>query len=252
MQKLDVNKLRVASPCSVGWDTMTGDERVRHCHSCQLNIYNTAEMPTAEIQNLIENREGRLCIRMYRRSDGTVLTKDCPVGLRAIRKRVSVFAGAAMSAILGLFSISFAQSDEQKQVDKPKVKITQIKRDAKSKDVAISGIVTDINGAVISNSRLKLTGKENFSMILYASDDGEFVITGLIPGKYDLEIEVRWTPFEIRRVEGINVDYEHRNDLVIRLEAKPSETIGIMGFPLDPVTTKIPTDVITMDIRKRP
>ncbi len=63
-QNFDVNKLRVASPCSIGWETMTGDERVRRCHSCELNIYNIAEMTNSEIEDLISKREDRVCIRL--------------------------------------------------------------------------------------------------------------------------------------------------------------------------------------------
>ena len=55
-QNFDVNNLRVASPCSVSWETMSGDERVRRCHSCELNIYNIAEMTSKEVENLITNR----------------------------------------------------------------------------------------------------------------------------------------------------------------------------------------------------
>src|SRR6185369_3331890 len=118
-----INKLRVASLCSVGWETMTGDERIRHCQSCQLNVYNISEMARADAENLITKREGRLCIRLYKRADGTVLTKDCPVGFRAYQKRVARFAGAALAAILGLFSVSFGQKDDKKAIDASKLDI---------------------------------------------------------------------------------------------------------------------------------
>src|SRR5262245_30988553 len=101
----DVNELRVASPCSVGWENMSGDERQRHCDLCELNVYNLSGMTAREVDRLITDREGRLCIRMFRRADGTVITRDCPVGLRAVRKRVATFAGAAITAVLGLFSV---------------------------------------------------------------------------------------------------------------------------------------------------
>src|SRR5262252_9589526 len=99
--KFNINTLRVASPCSVGWENMTGDERQRHCDLCSLNVYNISGMTTGEVEQLITEREGRLCIRMFRRADGTVITKDCPVGLRAVRKRVATMAGAALTAVLG-------------------------------------------------------------------------------------------------------------------------------------------------------
>src|ERR1700739_78711 len=48
----DVNDLRIASPCTAEWDAMTGDNRVRHCALCHLNVYNISEMTTREIRNL--------------------------------------------------------------------------------------------------------------------------------------------------------------------------------------------------------
>jgi hypothetical protein len=95
--------LSVASPCTVSWDTMKGDDRVRHCGSCRLNVYNLSEMSHREAEALVRNREGRLCVRFFRRADGTVLTKDCPVGIRAIRRRIARAWAAAAALFLGAF-----------------------------------------------------------------------------------------------------------------------------------------------------
>ncbi|MDI1241890.1 MAG: hypothetical protein PSX80_08225, partial [bacterium] len=102
--KIDIDRMRVASPCHVDWDSMTGDDRARFCGSCDRHVYNVVGLTRPEIESLVENTEGRLCVRMYQRPDATVLTEDCPVGLRLIRKRVATFAGAALSALLGLVS----------------------------------------------------------------------------------------------------------------------------------------------------
>src|SRR5262245_58525824 len=98
--------LRVASPCHVSWDAMTGTDRVRFCSSCQLNVYNFAAMTGDEVRSLIATSEGRVCGRMYRRTDGTLITRDCPVGLRAVRKRVRRMVGAAFAALLSLSSVA--------------------------------------------------------------------------------------------------------------------------------------------------
>ena len=87
MKKFDINSMKVASPCGVPWASMTGDERARHCGQCSMTVYNIAELTAAETERLIANSDGRLCIRLYRRADGTVMTKDCPTGLRAVRRR---------------------------------------------------------------------------------------------------------------------------------------------------------------------
>jgi len=98
-----LNHVRVAAPCPADWDRMIGSERVRFCGQCSLNVYNLSSMTRSEAESLIVRTDGRLCIRFYRRGDGSIITKDCPVGVRAIRRRVSYVAKAIGSMVLGLF-----------------------------------------------------------------------------------------------------------------------------------------------------
>jgi len=99
-----LDHVRVASPCEADWDQMIGSERVRFCGQCSLNVYNLSAMTRADAESLIAGTEGRLCVRFYRRRDGSIITDDCPVGLRAIRRRVSYIARAIGSMVLGLFA----------------------------------------------------------------------------------------------------------------------------------------------------
>jgi hypothetical protein len=99
-----LDQVRVAAPCPADWERMVGDERVRFCDRCSLHVYNLSGMTRREAESLVTNTEGRLCIRFYRRADGTILTRNCPVGLRALKQRVSRIAGAALSAVLGFFA----------------------------------------------------------------------------------------------------------------------------------------------------
>jgi hypothetical protein len=90
-----LESLTIASPCAASWADMTGDERVRHCGLCDQAVYNLSDMTRAEAEALVRGRTGRLCARLYRRSDGTVMTRDCPVGrLRTVRRRVAAAVGA--------------------------------------------------------------------------------------------------------------------------------------------------------------
>lgn len=97
-----LDNVKVASPCSQDWNAMIGTERKRYCGDCKLNVYNLSGMSRTEAENLLTNSEGRLCVRFYRRADGTVLTQDCPVGWRAIKARMSKMATAFASLIFGL------------------------------------------------------------------------------------------------------------------------------------------------------
>ena len=99
-----LNNVKIASPCSQDWEAMAGDNRKRYCGECKLNVYNLSGMTKAEAENLLTNSEGRLCVRFYKRSDGTVLTQDCPVGWAAFKKRVSKTAAACASLIFGVIS----------------------------------------------------------------------------------------------------------------------------------------------------
>jgi hypothetical protein len=99
-----LDRVRVASPCKADWAQMIGTDRVRFCGQCNLNVYNLSSMTKMQAESLIADTEGRLCVRFYRRADGSILTRDCPVGLRAIRRRLSYLAKAASAAVLSFFA----------------------------------------------------------------------------------------------------------------------------------------------------
>src|SRR5690348_16877594 len=95
-----LENIRVAAPCPANWDNMYGNDRVRFCGECQLNVYNLSEMSRAEAEQLIGQAEGRLCVRYYRRRDGSIITQNCPVGLRALKRRLSRVGAALATSVL--------------------------------------------------------------------------------------------------------------------------------------------------------
>jgi hypothetical protein len=100
-----LNNIRVASPCSAAWDAMTGDERVRFCGACRKSVYNLSEMTRAAAERLIGETEGRVCVRFYRRRDGTVLTSDCPVGRGRARRWLAMHVGGLAALLGGLLAL---------------------------------------------------------------------------------------------------------------------------------------------------
>src|SRR5438552_13559845 len=91
--------IKIASPCHANWGEMTGDERARFCGSCKKYVYNISAMTAKEASALIREKQGRLCVRYFLRSDGTILTQDCPVGLAAVRKQILKIAAAFVSVL---------------------------------------------------------------------------------------------------------------------------------------------------------
>jgi hypothetical protein len=99
-----LRNVRVARPCPADWDRMIGDERTRFCGECELNVYNLSAMSTIEAESLIARTEGRLCVRYYRRKDGSIITQDCPVGLHRLRQRAARIKRAVVSLVLGFLA----------------------------------------------------------------------------------------------------------------------------------------------------
>ena len=99
-----LDSIHIASPCSANWNEMYGNERKRFCGDCKLNVYNLSDMTRQEAENLLLASEGRLCVRFFRRADGTVLTKNCPVGWQAVKHRTSRIATALFSVITAFIS----------------------------------------------------------------------------------------------------------------------------------------------------
>ena len=101
-----LDDIRVASPCHAEWDEMrpvTANDggRARFCGDCEKNVYDLSAMTRVDAMTLIERHEGRCCVRFYQRPDGTVLTEDCPVGLRAALKRAERRALGGIAAGIG-------------------------------------------------------------------------------------------------------------------------------------------------------
>jgi hypothetical protein len=114
---VDLNRIEVASHCSQSWEAMQGTDTVRCCNECRLNVYNLSGMTRAEAETLVRGHEGRMCVRFYRRADGTVLTRDCPVGVRALRRQARRLVAAVVALIAALSGgILVARSVRERQI----------------------------------------------------------------------------------------------------------------------------------------
>jgi hypothetical protein len=182
--KLNLANIRIAAPCPSSWEKMIGDERVRHCSECNLNVYNLSAMTEREIEQLLEAHQGRrLCTRFYRRADGTVLTRNCPWSLRAIARKTSRFASGVLTACM---SITFAMA-------KPKAPKASCEcRQIRQKDSGIRLSVIDPDGALISYAEITLENKSGKEKLAGSTDRaGEWAIGKLAPGEYRLTVKAK-------------------------------------------------------------
>ncbi|MEO8796875.1 MAG: hypothetical protein ABI551_03245 [Polyangiaceae bacterium] len=105
--------VEIASPCPANWADMQGDADVRFCTECMKDVFNLSMMSREEAEaTLVASKSASMCIRFYRRSDGTVLTQDCPVGVRRRRfwrRTGGIAAAGLLAAALGMSFQQFAQ-----------------------------------------------------------------------------------------------------------------------------------------------
>jgi hypothetical protein len=230
-----MKNVRVATPCQASWEGMAGNERVRHCTLCALNVYNFAEMTRAEIRALLVRAEGRVCARLYRRADGTLLTRDCPSGLRALRQRMSRLATAVIAA---LFTVSaFASGD--KSCEKPrlrthgsKVKL-EIERVATPQHAVFTGVVLDETGSPLPGVTVVLRDEALRREITTITDgNGAFTIASLNDGVYRVEVTLEGFKPSVMEHLVLKQNEITRARVALRIESMDQIMVGAVSDPM--------------------
>jgi hypothetical protein len=106
-----LDSITIASPCTVPWDNMQGNDRTRFCTKCSQKVHDISEMTTAEAMQLLTGAEKLPCLRIHRRADGRVMTADCPT---TRRNRVWRWLGRRSSWAASLFAIVFLAGCEKR------------------------------------------------------------------------------------------------------------------------------------------
>ena len=209
---IKLSNIRIASPCPADWNKMSGDDRVRYCAECNLNVYNFSAMTEAEVERLLGTREGRLCARFYQRADGTILTQDCPVGWRVVVRRVSRVAGAALSAIMSV-GVAAAQSS-----------VSPMQGEIQQPVAGVVVLVLDQQGAVITNAQIVVSDEAGRAVVRGMSDHvGQLTLIGLQDRPYLLEISA---PGFHTRKEKIKLTARHLTTLQVQLDV--AATMGVI------------------------
>lgn len=228
---VNLDRLRIATPCPISWEQMSGDDRVRFCDHCHLNVYNIQALTRLEAETLIASTEGRLCARLFRRADGTVLTKDCPVGLRALRCRVAKRTAAIFAAVISLTGVAMGQKSSSKD-DKtsctPQTKITRTTATADAAEKQLSGTAVDPIGAAIPGATVKLSNADGKELQqTRTNDDGRFEFESIGPGSYSIAIE--FIGFKTLQIRNVVVEKDKLTSVAVILEPVDAGfTVGII------------------------
>lgn len=111
-ERFSLEMIEVASPCPADWGQMRGDERVRHCGQCERHVYNLSAMSHQQAVELVTQHEGGLCVRFYLRSDGKVMTADCPRAVLSLAARIAWKKFAAAAVVMLMLSFGMARRSQ--------------------------------------------------------------------------------------------------------------------------------------------
>ncbi|MCB9598250.1 MAG: hypothetical protein H6719_36390 [Sandaracinaceae bacterium] len=110
-RKLSLDVIDVPDPCPEPWDGMKGDDKVRFCGLCEKNVFHLSNMTRDDANELLAQATGEICVRFYRRADGTVVTTDCaPIRFAAMRRLARRTLTGAASMIVALLGLVFSLS----------------------------------------------------------------------------------------------------------------------------------------------
>ena len=162
---------------------MAGDERVRHCTACDLNVYNFASMTAAEIRELLARTEGRVCGRLYQRADGTILTRDCPSGIQALRRRFSRWGSAAAAVLFGIATFSTGCAT-------PRNQRVKLERATRAQGPLFTGFVHDGDGQALPGVTVRLRDQSRREFAAYTDANGRFALPDVPAGTYRVEVSL--------------------------------------------------------------
>lgn len=101
-----LDRVCIAMPCSVNWDQMKGDNRVRLCGGCGKNVYNLSAMSKIEAEEVLSGPT-LPCIQIMRTDEGAIVVDETAI---LAQEKSNVIRGfwsygkTAVSAILSLIA----------------------------------------------------------------------------------------------------------------------------------------------------
>jgi hypothetical protein len=220
-KKRRIDQLQVISPCSAGWDRMSGDDKKRFCAECDKFVYDFSQMTRRQVEAIVSIHRGRMCARIARRPDGSLLTLETPQVHPAVARRASPVVNATLAAILSLSVPATALN-----VDAYAAQLT-IRSDA-DKDSAktppgggealVGGTVFDPQSAVIANAVVKLISDAGAELKTKTSAEGEFTFAKVPFGTYIMLVEAEGFQTHVNSNVIVDTPYDTRFEVSMNVE----------------------------------
>jgi carboxypeptidase family protein len=230
-KKRRLDQLKVVSPCSTDWDRMSGDEKKRFCSECDKFVYDFSQMTRRQVEAIVSIHQGRMCARITRRHDGSLLTLETPQVHPVVARRASPVVNATLAAIIGLnvpanaltVDVSAAQFIVRSDADSD-VARTQYG----GGEALVGGTVFDPQGAVIPNAVVKLISDAGAEFKTKTSVEGEFTFAKVPFGAYIMLVEAQGFYTHVNSNVIVDTPYDTRFEVTMRINRR-TVIMGAMG-----------------------
>jgi len=222
-KKRKLDQLQVVSPCSTGWDRMSGDEKKRFCSECNKFVYDFSQMTRRQVEAIVSIHRGRMCARITRRPDGSLLTLETPRAHPIVARHASPVVNATLAAILGLSApanalnvdVSAARFIARADADGKGAKIPYGGGEA-----VVGGMVVDPQGAFIPNAMVKLISDAGAELETKTSGEGEFRFAQVPYGAYIMLVEAEGFYTHVNSNVIVDTPYDTRFEVSMRVQQR--------------------------------
>lgn len=187
-----LDRITIPKPCDADWDSMTGNDQLRFCEHCNLEVTDLSSMTRQEAMRLVAQSQGRMCVRFIQRPDGRLLTRKMPEKLYRISRRVSRIAAGAFTATLSLSSAAAQTQSTSTLQSRGKVEAVKTTYDREvvvdEFSASVSGTIKTVEGELVSGATVVLVDRESGEERLTFSTLGQYSFQALPEGDYLLWI----------------------------------------------------------------
>jgi hypothetical protein len=178
---------------------MVGNERVRYCPECKLDVYDFSSMSDEDVRQVVSGRQQRLCARVRQRPDGTVMPRNSSLRFSIVMRRISRVSRIALTA-----AISVGPALGRPPHTTTEQKLFQIQQ----RPTGLALAVVDSNGAVIPNAQVTILNEKTRT-----ETKGHFRVSDLPDGTYEITIDI----FGFETYKQSHVDVPGRAPLKFQL-----------------------------------
>src|SRR5215468_5403492 len=234
-KKRRLDQLKIVSPCSTDWDQMSGDEKRRFCVECDKFVYDFSQMTRQQVEAIVSIHQGRMCARITRRPDGSLLTLETPQAHPLVARLASPVVNATLAAILGLSApanalnvdVSAARFIARADADGKGAKIPYGGGEA-----VVGGMVVDPQGAFIPNAMVKLISDAGAELETKTSGEGEFRFAQVPYGAYIMLVEAEGFYTHVNSNVIVDTPYDTSFEVTMKENRKVITLGGAMSIDM--------------------